>query len=200
MNNHSNILRSLQIIKSGDPPYAAHWIGHYRFGYLLIVQTEGRERANIIELITQWVLRGSFFIIVAGDWFVDHDDVRYSVFRYTNDFDEILDRLRLVRARTCFQLLDLLMEADKENKSVLILDPLHHFYNADVELSVLDRILQECCQFIKRLSLSNPVALLVPKLDTEDHKRFFPVLAGIADEIIPVEETPEAEASQGSLF
>src|SRR5437867_2528199 len=147
--------------KGNNPLYAAHWITGVRFGQLIILETNGRERANVIELITQWVLRGSFFLIVAGDWFVDHDDVRYSVFQYTNDFDEILDRLRLVRARTCFQLLDLLMEAEKQNKSVLILDPLHHFYNADVELSLRNRILAQCCQFIKRLSASNYIAVLV---------------------------------------
>ena len=180
--------------------YAVHWISPVQFGQLLLLETNGRERENIIELITQWVLRGSFLLIAAGDWFVDHDDVRYSVFRYTNDFDEILDRLRLVRARTCFQLLDLLMEADKENKSILILDPLHHFYNADVELSVRERIFEQCCQLTKRLSLSNYIALLVPKVEIEDHKRFFPLLATVADEIIPIEEASENEASQSLLF
>jgi len=180
--------------------YVAHWIVPPQFGQLLIVETAGREREKIIELITQWVLRGSFFVIVAGDWFVDHDDLRYSVFRHTNAFDEILDRLRLVRARTCFQLLDLLMEADNENKPVLILDPLHHFYNADVELPVRDRILNDCCHFIKRISLSNPVAMLVPKLEIEDHKHFYPILAAVADEVIPVEEASETELSQGLLF
>ena len=180
--------------------YAVHWISPGQFGQLLLLETHGRERENIIELITQWVLRGSFLLIAAGDWFVDHDDVRYSVFRYTNDFDEILDRLRLVRARTCFQLLDLLMEADKENKSILILDPLHHFYNADVELSVRERIFEQCCQLTKRLSLSNYIALLVPKVEIEDHKRFFPLLATVADEIIPIEEASENEASQSLLF
>jgi hypothetical protein len=180
--------------------YVPHWIGSYRFGQLLLLETNGKEKENIIELITQWVLRGSFFLIAAGDWFVDHDDVRYSVFRYTNEFDEILDRLRLVRARSCFQLLDLLMAADKENKSVLILDPLHHFYNADVELSVREQVFEQCCQFTKRLSFSNCVALLVPKLDSEDHKRFFPLLAAVADEIIPAAESSAIEASQGLLF
>jgi hypothetical protein len=181
--------------------YKAHWLNPVKFGQLLIQETLGKKRENIIELITQWVLRGSLFLIAAGDWFVDHDDLRYALFRFTNAFDEILDQhLRLVRARTCFQLLDLLMEADKESNSVLILDPLHHFYNADVDLSTRDRVLEQCCQYIKRLSLSNPVALLVPKLDSEDHKRFFPVLAGIADEFIPVEQTTDIQVSQGLLF
>jgi len=180
--------------------YAVHWISPVRFGQLLLLETNGRERENIVELISQWVLRGSFFLIAAGDWFVDHDDVRYAVFRYTNDFDEILDRLRLVRARTCFQLLDLLIEVDQGNKSILILDPLHHLFNADVELSVRDRVLAQCSQLMKSLSLSNYVALLVPKVDIEDHKRFFPLLAAIADEIIPVEVASETKASQGLLF
>ena len=187
--------------RGNSPIYAAHWLSPVKFGQLLIQETAGREREKVVELITQWVLRGSFFLIIAGDWFVDHDDLRYSVFRYTNNFDEILDsRLRLTRARTCFQLLDLLMEADSENTPVLIFDPLHHFNNADVELAVRDRVLERCCQYIKRLSLSNPVAMLVPKLEIEDHKRFFPVLARIADEVIPVVEASEIEISQGSLF
>jgi hypothetical protein len=180
--------------------YEAHWISPSQLGQLLLLETIGRERKNIVELITQWVLRGSFFLIIAGDWFVDHDDLRYALFRFTNSFDEILDRLRLVRARTCFQLLDLLMVAEKERRSVLILDPLHHFYNADVQLPTRDRILAACCQLIKRLSLSNYVAVLVPKLDSEDHKHFFPTLAELTDEIIPVEEATEQEPSQGSLF
>jgi hypothetical protein len=180
--------------------YLAHWLNPVKFGQLLIQETLGREREKVVKLITQWVLRGSFFVIAAGDWFVDHDDVRYSVFRYTNNFDNILDRLRLVRARTCFQLLDLLKEADNENQPVLILDPLHHFYNADVELATRGRVLEQCSHYIKRLSLSNPVALLIPKLDIEDHRRFFPLLAAIADEIIPVEYKTETEVLQGLLF
>ena len=181
--------------------YIAHWITSLQFGQLLVQETIGKEREKVIELISRWVLHGSFFIIVAGDWFVDHDDLRYSLFRYTNNFDQVLDRhLRLVRARTCFQLLDLLTEADNENRPVLILDPLHHFYNQDVDISTRDHVFEQCCQFTKRLSLSNPVALLVPKLDIEDHKRYFPILAAVADEVISVDEASEIQPSQGLLF
>ena len=181
--------------------YIAHWITSFQFGQLLIQETIGREREKVIELISRWVLHGSFFIIVAGDWFVDHDDLRYSLFRYTNNFDEVLDRhLRLVRARTCFQLLDLLTEADNENQPVLILDPLHHFYNQDVDISTRDHVFEQCCQFTKRLSLSSPIAALVPKLDIEDHKRYFPILAAVADEVISVDEASEIQPSQGLLF
>ena len=168
---------------------------------LLVIQTVGKEREAILELITQWVLRSSFHLIAAGDWLPDHDDLRYSVFRYTNAINETLDHMSLVRARTCFQLLDLLKEADKQNKPVLILDFLHHFYNEDVELFARDEILEQCCQFTKRLSLSNPVAVLVPKLDTEDYRRSFPILAAVANEVIEPEQAPsQTTVSQGRLF
>lgn len=198
MNNSSS--NQLFPARENSRIYAAHWLNPVRFGHLLLQETLGKERERVVELITQWVLRGSFFLIAAGDWFVDHDDLRYSVFRYSNDFDKILDHLRIVRAKTCFQLLDLLREADNENQPVVILDPLHHFYNADVNLSTRNRILEQCCHYIKRLSLSNPVALLVPKLDTPDHKHFFPILASVADEVIPVVQATEIRTSQDFLF
>lgn len=200
MDNQLNILRSLEIIQSDNPSFAAHWIKKHRLGHLLIVQTAGREREAIIELITQWVLRGSFHLIAAGDWLPDHDDLRYSIFRYTNAINETLDNMRLVRARTCFQLLDLLKAADRENKPVLILDFLHHFLNADVELFTREEILEQCCQYTKRLSLSNPVAVLIPNLEVDDYRRFFPLLAALADEIIEPEPISQTEVSQGTLF
>jgi hypothetical protein len=193
--------RGMNALANLPTNYIAHWITSFQFGQLLVQETIGKEREKVIELISRWVLHSSFFIIVAGDWFVDHDDLRYSLFRYTNNFDEVLgQRLRLVRARTCFQLLDLLPEADNESQPVLILDPLHHFYNQDVDISTRDHVFEQCCQFTKRLSLSNPVAVLVPKLDIEDHKRYFPILAAVADEVISVGEASEIQPSQGLLF
>ena len=105
-----------------------------------------------------------------------------------------------MRPMTCLQLLDLLMEADLHNRPTLILNFLYHFYNTDVELSLRERILEQCCQYTKRLALSNPVVILVPRLSTNEYRRFFPLLASIADEIIPVKETPAREAIQNLLL
>lgn len=189
-------------MKNSITLYPAHWISPFQFGQLLVVQTPDKAHQEIIELITQWVLRASFYLIAAGDWIPDHDDLRYSVFRYTNAINETLDNMSLVRARTCFQLLDLLKAANGQNKPVLILDFLHHFYNADVELFTRDEILEQCCQYIKQLSMSNPVVVLVPNLKTEDYRRFFPILAVVSDEIsegkTPVEN--KNILSQGLLF
>ncbi len=190
----------LQIVEGVDSPYAAHWLKPYHPGRLLLVKTIDRDSEAIIELITQWVLRGPFYLIAAGEWLPHHDDLRYSVYKHTVAVDKTLDNLTLARPFTCLQLLDLLMEAEAQNKPVLILDFLHLFYNSDVDLSLRYSTLEQCCQYTKRLSFSKPVVLLVQSLAMEDYRRFFPFAASIADEIIESVERPSAEASQGSLF
>jgi hypothetical protein len=166
----------------------------------LLVKTVGKEHKKILELITQWVLKDSFYLIAAGEWLPDHDDLRYGVYKYTSAFDEILDRLILARPFTCLQLLDLLMEADKQSGAVLILDFLHLFYDSDVDLSLRYSTLEQCCQYTKRLSFSNPVALVVPTLAVEDYRRFFPFVASVVDEIIESNNLSSQEPSQGLLF
>ena len=180
---------------------AAHWIKpYYRLGHLLIVETAGKERETVTNLITQLALRGPFHLIAGDEWLPDRDTLYRSVRRFTTDIQQMLEHPILMRPMTCLQLLDLLMEADLQNKPTLILDFLHHFYNADVELSLRDRILEQCCQYTRRLSLSNSVVVLVPRLSTDEHKRFFPLLAVIADEIIPVKENFATKDSQDLLF
>ena len=200
MDKLSTIPTLLQILEDADSPNAAHWLRPYRPGQLLLVKTVDKAHEAIIELITQWVLRGGFYLIAGGEWLPNHDDLRYSVYRHTVAVDGTLDNLTLARPFTCLQLLDLLIEADRQSKPVLILDFLHLFYNSDVDLSLRYSTLEQCCQYTKRLSFSNLVALIVPSLTIEDYRRFFPFVASIADEIIESGERPSAEASQGSLF
>jgi len=145
-------------------------------------------------------LRGSFNLIAGDEWLPDRDTLYRSTRRYTVKVKETLDRPKLVRPMTCLQMLDLLIEADKQNRPTLITNFLHHFYNNDLELSLRDRILEQCCQYARRLSLSNPVVVLIPRLFTEEYRRFFPVIASVADEIIPVEEDSITKASQSRFL
>lgn len=191
----------LQSIEDDSSSYGPHWLQPYQhFGQLLLIKTVDRAKEEILELITQWVLRDTFYLIAAGEWLPDHDDLRYSVYKYTSAFDEVLDRLILSRPFTCLQLLDSLVEAERQNRPVLILDFLHLFYDQDVDLALRSSTLEQCCQYTRRLSLSKPVVLLVPSLAIDDYRRFFPLVASIADEIIEFENPPSPEASQGLLF
>ena len=40
-------------VRENNPLYAAHWISPFQYGQLLLLETDGKERENIIELITQ---------------------------------------------------------------------------------------------------------------------------------------------------
>lgn len=200
MDHRSIVLRSLQNIEDVRPAYSAHGLKPYRLGHLLLVETAGRERDRITELVVQLALRGPFNLIAGDQWLPDRDTLTRSVRRYTLKVEETLDNPRIRRPMTCLQLLDLLIEADRGNRPTLITNFLHHFYNGDVELSLHDRILEQCCQYTKRLSLSNSVVVLVPCLNTQEYRRFFPLLASIANEIIPVEAEILREDIQGLLF
>jgi len=197
----NNSLPQLSLSMGGNHPICeAHWVHACRFGDLTLIETEGKERERATEVITQLALRGPFNLIAGDEWLPDRDTLYRSVRRHTLDVEDALERPKLMRPMTCLQLLDLLMEADLQNRPTLILNFLHHFYNDDVKLSLRDRILEQCCQYIKRLSFSNSVVVLVPHLCTEDYKRFFPLLAAIANETIPVQDHPEEKALQGTLF
>jgi len=197
MDTYSALPNAPQVITS----YTAHWLKRRRLGQLLLVKTLDQQHEAIMELITQWVLRGPVYLIAAGEWMPQHDELRYSVYKHTVGFDEALDRIILSRPFTCLQLLDLLMEADQQNNPVLILDFLHLFYNPDVDLSLRHSTLEECCRYLKRLSFSNPVAVLVPDLAVEEYRRFFPLMAAIADEIIEQKIPSSADVfQQGVLF
>ena len=197
--DNSFIFPDAQVVEENDS-YHAHWLKPYRFGQLLLLKTAGSQHEKITELIAQWILRGSFYLIAAGEWVPDHDDLRYAVYRHTVYFDKALDNLILSRPFTCLQLLDLLIEADRQNKPVLLLDFLHLFYDADVDLALRKSTLEQCCQYIKRLSCSHPILVHVPTLSVEEYQRFFPFIASIADEMIEVQEPMSRQATQGLLF
>ena len=187
-------------MRGNHPIRAAHWINTYRFGHLLLVEIVSGENDVITDVITQLALREPFNLIAGDEWLPDRDTLYRSVRRYTLAVEETLDHPNLMRPMTCLQLLDFLMEADMQNKPTLILNFLHHFYNADVELSLRDRILEQCCQYTKRLAFSNSVVVLVPRLSTAEYRRFFPLLASIANEIIPLRENSPANVIQDLLF
>ena len=183
-------------------PFRAHWVRKFQFGHLQIIETLGKEREMITKHIVQLALRGPYNLIAGDEWLPDRDTLYRSIRRYTLKIEETLANPSIKRPMTCFQMLDLLEEADMQNRPTLILNFLHHFYNADVALPVRNHILRKCCNYAKRISLCNPVVVLVRRLSAEDYNQFFSLLANLADEIIPVAESTEIETSpsQGSLF
>lgn len=160
----------------------------------------GKRHKELTELIARLALCGYFHFIVGSEWLPDQDNLRRAVRRYTTAVNETLDHPILGRPSTCLQLRDQLTMADAQPHPIFILDFLNRFYDPDVDLSLRERVLNECCQRLQVLALTKPVFILIHWVPTEDYQRFFPLLASIADEIIEVEENSQTESLQYSLF
>lgn len=166
---------------------------------LLLVETEGRPGEGITELFAAMALRGPFYAIAGGEWLPTYALVR-SLRRRTASIQEVLGRVRLARPFTCYQVLDLLTDIRPERDPVLVLDFLHHFHNPDVPLDVRRRVLWQCCQRLRDLSLLRSLVIFVQALESDEYQGFFPFVAGIADEVLQAVAAEGAEASQPALF
>lgn len=166
---------------------------------LLLIETEGRPSDGITELFATLALRGSFYAIAGGEWLPTYALVR-ALRRRTHAIREVLTRVRLARPFTCYQVLDLLTDIRPEREPVLVLDFLHHFHNPDIELSVRQRVLEQCCRRLEALSLSRPLLVFVQAVQTEEYRNFLPIVADTADEILQPDEAPGPEAVQPAFF
>jgi len=167
---------------------------------LYLIELVGKEHENITALIATLALRGTFDLIAAGEWLPDQNRLRRALRRQTAAVKETLDHLILMRPFTCFQFRDQLEQADSQNRLLLVLDFLHHFYNPDLDLSLRQRVLEECCRHLQRLSQSRHVIVLVQRLPVDEYQNFFSLIASIADEILEAEKDTSSEAEQDSLF
>lgn len=155
--------------------------------HLLLIETHGRPADGLTELFAQLALRGPFYAIAGGEWLPTYSLV-HAIRRCTPAVRQVLERVRLARPFTCYQLLDLLTDIRPERDPVLVLDFLHHFHNSDVQLDVRRRVLDQCCRRLERLALSRTVLAFVQSLDTDEYRSFFPLVAQAADEILQAAE------------
>jgi hypothetical protein len=166
---------------------------------LRLIEIVGRQGDGITELFAALAMRGSFYAIAGGEWLPTYALV-HAVRQKTTEVKRIMDRIRLARPFTCYQVLDLLEDIRPEHDPILILDFLHHFYNPDIQPDVRRRVLEQCCRHLQRLALERNLIVFAQKLPTEEYAQFFPLVAAAADEILQAEEMPEAEDPQLALF
>lgn len=94
-----------------------------------------------------------------------------------------LGRLRLSRAFTCYQLAQLIEEADASLSPVLVLDLLSTFYDESVPLRDVERLLTQVISHLKRLAAVGPVVVGArePKTMVQDRWKLLEQLQIAAD-------------------
>jgi hypothetical protein len=157
---------------------------------LTLVVAERYERQNITELMAALCLRGPLYILAGSDWLPGYGLTRL-IRHQTHEVRQTLSHVRMARAFTCYQLLDLITGIRPDIEPLLILDFLNTFLNDDIPLPVRFRVLRQCCGYLQRLAFRKPVAVLIQERPIEDCAELYGILAQSADEVLRIEAEPE---------
>ncbi len=165
-------------------------------GKIIVVTSTRETREQITTLTAELALRGAVTILDGGNRFAAYQTVRMLRMR-THDIEEAANRIFVRRAFTCHQMLTLLENSPSLGQPHLILDMLASFYDENVHLQEVNRLLDRCLVQLERLRMTAPIVIsLTQHLDRPfliDHVR------SIADHIIGV-EIPYPVTSQLALF
>jgi hypothetical protein len=122
----------------------------------LVIAPRPDAREILLNLAARLALRGPVDIFDGGNWF-DAFNVARAVRRFTADLDEVISRIRVSRAFTCYQMTTLLEIAPISTHPILALDLLATFYDESVTLSESQRLLDISAGQLLRLSQAAPV-------------------------------------------
>jgi len=165
-------------------------------GKIIVVTSNHETREQIITLTAELAVRGAVTVLDGGNRFAAYQTIRMLRMR-THDVEEAANRIFVRRAFTCYQMLTLLENSPSLHQPYLILDMLASFYDENVRLQEVDRLLDRCLVQLERLRMTAPVVIsLTQHLDRPfliDHVR------SIADHIIGV-EIPYPVITQPALF
>jgi hypothetical protein len=107
-----------------------------------------RMHALIVEL----ALTGPVKILIGGNRY-DHYGINYALAAATSHYEYILDaHIRLSRAETCYQMVELLKQTPSDRTPSLILDLLAPFHDESVPEREMDQLLFEAILELRRLS------------------------------------------------
>ena len=157
---------------------------------LQLILTGPSEKYKAVAWITAAAQRGPLSLIAASEWLPSYNVAR-AIRQETVDVERVLANVRLARAFTCYQLLDLLESTRGDGAPILALDFLHTFFSPDIPLPVRIRTLQACCRNLRRLSLRQPVTVFAVQETGPDYEIFCALLSASAEEVIQpaVQET-----------
>ena len=133
-------------------------------GDLLLVIAPQAGGAIMWDLIARLACRGAVRLLDGGNRFDVYRcnlAVGHALGGQTADLPAVLERIRLSRAFTCYQLVALLKDTPTEPVPTLVLDLLSTFYDENVSTTESLRLLRICITHLQRLNRLAPVAISV---------------------------------------
>jgi hypothetical protein len=133
-------------------------------GDLLLVLAPHAGGAIMWELVARLASRGAVRLLDGGNRFDVYKcnlAVGQALGGRTGELPAVLERIRLSRAFTCYQLVALLSSTPDETVPTLVLDLLSTFYDENVSTEESLRLLKECIAHLQRLNRLAPVAVSI---------------------------------------
>ncbi len=165
-------------------------------GKMIAVTSSRETREQITTLTAELALRGAVTVLDGGNRFAAYQAIRMLRMR-THNVEEAANRIFVRRAFTCHQMLTLLETSPSLPQPYIILDMLATFYDENVSLQEVDRLLEHCLVQLDRLRMTAPVVI---SLTRHPERLFlFERIRSQVDHIIEV-EIPYPIISQPALF
>jgi hypothetical protein len=128
-------------------------------GEVYLFQGENRGlSATMHEFISKFARSGPVYVVV-GDNRISFDQLPRSLGEDIGHTYEIMDRIWVSRAETCYQTKDVLSALDPCGAPLVILDMLESFYEEDLSISEVTLTLRSCMERIHQLSEASPVVI-----------------------------------------
>lgn len=169
---------------------------HNSANILLITGPRGPLQQHMYHLIVQSALAGPVKLLVGANRY-DHYGINYAVARLTGDYEAVLsENIRLSRAETCYQMVELLTQTEADEACTLLMDPLKTFYDEGVPEREVHQLLFESILQMRRLSRTAP--LVVSAGPSEKRPYLYAALVKAADHIEHI--TPDGTPAHKSNF
>lgn len=165
-------------------------------GKMIVVTSSDETREYITTLMAELALHGVVTVLDGGNRFAAYQTIRMLRVR-TPNVEEAANRIFVRRAFTCYQMLELLESSPSLQSPFLILDLLASFYDENVPVPEVDRLLDHCLTQLERLRMTAPV--VVSLAQHSERPSLFERVRSRADQILDV-EIPYPVYSQPALF
>ncbi|MFL7892468.1 MAG: hypothetical protein ACK2UM_18235 [Anaerolineales bacterium] len=159
-------------------------------GDLLLVLAPHAGGAILWELIARLACRGAVRLLDGGNRFDVYKcnlAVGQALGGRTADLPPVLERIRLSRAFTCYQLLALLKSTPVEPVPTLVLDLLSTFYDENVSAEESLQLLRQCIAQLQRLNRLAPVAASIRPGPPESRPELLNTMLEAANQIWTLE-------------
>jgi hypothetical protein len=129
------------------------------FGITLITGPRSYTHRRMHALIVELALAGPVKVLIGGRHY-DHYGVNYALAVVSPYYEHILNaHIRLSRAETCYQMVELLSRTQTDVIPSLVLDLLTPFYDESIPDGEINQLLFEAILALKRLSQNAAIAV-----------------------------------------